>query len=178
MVAPLIYQCQFFGNPGYTSMKEAITELALDMYAKFQGDVLSAYQRRHSSEMGECCRETLMIQPRANFCTSCGCVIADREFRYYEFTDYVSHLHTATTDSYGESERAVDRSFAWYPFWTQDFIGAPKEDVIFIAEDAQDVLVNALLEAKPELRDPQQDRNFVESIDWKQFKAEKQPEYR
>lgn len=176
MVAPLIYQCQFFGNPGYTSMKEAITELALDMYAKYYEDVLSAYQRRHSREMGECCRDTLIIKPRANFCMGCGHTITDRKFNYDEFTGYISNLHTATTDSYGESEGTTERSFAWYPFWTQDFLGAPKEDIIFIAESADAVLLRALLEAKPELKDPEREDLYVIS-EWEQFRVEKQPAY-
>lgn len=139
----LIYQCQFFGNAGFSSYKEAITKLALDLYNKFRDDYSS---------------------------------ISEEEFDYEEFQEYVSGLHCTTADSYSEAEHANGNRLNWWPFWTADFIGASKEETIFIGENAEVILLQALLEAKPELLDEDQDEGYL--TDWESFKNNNQSVYR
>jgi hypothetical protein len=176
-VSGLIYQCEFFGNPGYLSYEEAITDLALDLYAKFYDDYISVYQNRYDrDDLKQCCRATLLDKKDAKFCCQCGQQIADREFNYDEFLDYVRSLHTKITDTYGDAEWANSRGLVWWPYGTLDIIGAPKEDVICIAEGAEDVILTALLDAKPEL--VEQTGQEFQNDDWEMFKAGKPPTYR
>jgi hypothetical protein len=148
----LIYQCGFFGHPGYSTYKEAITELALDMYAKFYDEHLSAYENRYGRDVNECCRETLIANKEAKFCFTCGKQIVDKQFDAEQFMRYICKLVGSTYDSYGDAEDTSTRKLAWWPYWIGDFIGAPKEEVIFMAENAEETLLCALLEAKPELK--------------------------
>ena len=173
----LIYQCMFFGRSGYLSMKEAITDLALDMYAKFYDERLSIYENRYSKDVKKCCRESLIANQNAKFCSECGSQIVDKQFASEEFKDFVTNLHCSTCDSYGEAEGTATREFAWWPYWTSDFIGAPKEDIIYIAENAEVILLAALLEAKPELQIDDFAIDYVDS-EWEQFKSGTQPTYR
>lgn len=172
----LVYQCGFHGSPGYTSYKQAITDLALDLYAKYYEDVLSTYHNRYTFKLNKCCTGTLISNKEAKFCTECGTRLLDKSFDYDGFMEYVTNLHYTITDSYGEAETTSTRDLAWWPFWTSDFIGAPKEDIIYIAENAEVVLLEALLEAKPELRQGNDDLMGVS--DWEEFKKEQQPSYR
>ncbi len=170
----LIYQCGFFGNPGYTSYKEAITDLALDMYAKYSEAHKRARERR-----AKCCLQTLLAAKSANFCMFCRAPLHESRFDYQEFMDYVKGLHATICDSYGEAEGTKDRDMAWWPWGWEDFIGAPKEEVIYIAENAESILLMALLEAKPELANSEQDQDLVlHAADWEEFRVEKQPTYR
>jgi hypothetical protein len=173
----LIYQCEFFGNPGYTSYKEAITDLALDLYAKFYDDYLSVYENRYRKEVKECCRKALIANKEAKFCSECGGQIVDKKFNCDQFMEYVSNLHASTCDSYGEAEWTTTREMTWWPWWSEEFIGAPKEDIIYIGESAESVLLMALLEAKPELQNHEDPRSY-DGNDWDSFKNEVQPTYR
>lgn len=178
----LIYQCQFFGRYNYySSYKEAITDLALDLYAKFYDDHLSIYQNRYNKEVKDCCRKTLVSNKEAKFCFSCGERIVDKIFDDNEFMNYVCELHNTTSDSYGDAEETSTRDLTWWPFWGTEFIGTPKEEVICIAENAEIVLLDALVEAKPELKEAAENvninHNFFES-DWEKFKKDIQPSYK
>lgn len=152
MTSALIYQCQFFGNPGYSTYKEAITDLALDLYSKYYDDHLSIYENRYSRSVKDCCRQTLINNKEAKFCSDCGSQISDKDFDPEDFMEYITSLHSSTCDSYGDAEYAGGRHLKWWPYWNEDFIGAPKEDIIYIGENAELVLLDALLDAKPELR--------------------------
>lgn len=46
----LIYQCEFFGNTGYESIKAAITDLAIDLYNKYYDEVLSVEGKPFEAE--------------------------------------------------------------------------------------------------------------------------------
>ena len=178
--ACLIYQCGFFGNPGYDNYKDAITDLALDLYAKYYDDHMSAYERRYNRDVKECCRKTLIDNKEAKFCSACGSQIADKKFDAEAFMDYVRDLMNTTCDSYGDAEYAGGRNFTWWPYWIGDFIGAPKEDVIVMAENAEVTILAALIEAKPELKSEDDDYFVNETFwdDWEEFKNNKQPNYR
>ena len=163
----LIYQCSFFGKLGYQTCKEAITDLALDLYAKYYDEYISIYENRYSNNVKGCCRECVIKNNEAKYCSDCGREIKDREFVYENFMFYVKELHSTTSDSYGDAEYAAGRELNWWPYWTADFIGAPKEEIIFIPENAEVVLLAALLDAKPELKI--EDFNCSE---WEDFKNE------
>lgn len=174
----LIYSCGFFGHPGYDNYKDAITNLALDLYAKFYDDYLSVYQNRYSGSVGDCCRKVLNLDKGAKFCSTCGKQISDKKFDYEKFKDYVCNLTSSTCDNYGDAEDTSTRQLTWWPWWVGDFIGAPKEDVIFIAEQGEVVLLAALLEAKPELKNPGDEETDFSFCEWDKFKRNEQPAYR
>ena len=174
--AYLIYECAFFGHPGYTSYKEAITNLALDLYAKYCDEHLSIYENRYGRDVSDCCRKALIADKAAKFCAACGHQLADKKFDYDGFKDYVYNLTGSNCDTYGEAEDTSTRQMTWWPWASGDFIGTPREEVIYIAEMAEQVLLAALLEAKPELVDPEDETDFS-YCEWDKFKNEKQPEY-
>lgn len=151
-VSLLVYQCGFCGIRGYETMHEAVTDLALDLYEKYYVDQLSIYENRYTKKLLKCCRVELVKNPEVNFCSKCGKELQDAKFNSDDFTEYVRDLHGATADGYGEAEATPRRQFHWWPFWTRDFIGAPKEEIIYIPENAEYVVLGALLDAKPELR--------------------------
>ena len=169
----LIYQCGFFGNPGYASYKEAITDLALDLYAKFYDDCLSCYQNRYGSDLKRCCQKSLIDNKKAQFCSTCGCKLLDKKFDYAEFQHYVCNLTRTTCDSYGDAEETSTRNLTWWPYWITDFIGTPKEEVICLSEQAQLILLAALLEAKPELQDALDETDFS-FCEWDKLKQNQQ----
>lgn len=173
MTSTLIYQCQFFGNPGYSSKKEAVTDLALDLYSKYYDDHLSVYERRYSRDVKDCCRAALIANKEAKYCSDCGNQISDRKFDPEAFMEYITALHSSTCDSYGDAEYAGGRNLKWWPYWTDEFIGAPKEDVIFIGENAEVVLLEALIEAKPEIKAQVDEGDLpYSSTDWEEIKNE------
>jgi hypothetical protein len=136
------------------------------------------YENRYGKDVKECCRKVLIADKHAKFCSACGKQIADKKFRYEDFKDYVCKLPGSTCDSYGEAEGTADRpNFAWWPWWIGDFVGTPKEEVIVIPEQGEVVLLAALLEAKPELRDETDDETDFGLCDWDEFKNNKQPNY-
>lgn len=165
----LIYQCEFSGHPGYSNYKDAVTDLALDLYAKYYDSCLNVYENRYSADVKQCCRNALIENNKANFCSKCGNEIADKKFSADGFCSYIRGLYCTTSDSYGEAEHANGRNLIWWPFWIEDFIGAPKEDIITIGENGQAILLEALLEAKPELRQYDEE-DFLASEDWEEFK--------
>jgi hypothetical protein len=177
MTSALIYQCACFGNPGYSSYKKAITDLALDLYAKFYDEHLSIYENRYGRDIKDCCRKSLIANKETKFCSECGNQICDKKFDHGDFMSFVHDLHCSTCDSYGEAEYASGRYMTWYPYWNDDFIGAPKEDVIYIAELAEVILLAALYDAKPELRINHLNDDF-DCSEWKSFSNEIQPNYR
>ncbi len=177
MTSWLLYGCRFQGNPGYDSMEEAIKDLALDLYAKFYDEHLSAYENRYLN-FERCCRDVLIEDPKANFCKGCGKAIANKQFDPAEFRDFVVGLHNTTCDSYGDAEWTSTRErMAWWPWSIREFIHAPKDSVIYIAENGEHILLEALYEAKPELKGAEDDYQNYASPDWDAFKAGKQPSY-
>lgn len=170
--ACLIYRCEFFGNAGYDNYKDAITDLALDIYAKFYDEVLSTYQNRYASEVRDCCRKTLIANKDAKYCLHCGDKIVDKKFDYEEFKDYVVNLMNATCDSYGNAEITSTRNLTWWPYQSFNIFGAPKEDIIQLSEYGEIFLLLALLDAKPELTSDQDDETSeITFEDWEKFKS-------
>lgn len=179
MTSVLLYQCEFFGHPGYASYQEAITNLALDLYSKYYDEVLSIYNNRYARRVEECCRRELTKNEKASFCSTCGKAIMDKKFDAEAFCRFITDLHGTDCNSYREAEHANGRQFTWWPWQSDDFIGAPKKDVIWIAEKAEYVLLYALLDAKPELRNNEVDEDYyLARADWERFKAGKPPTYK
>lgn len=170
----LVYNCGYTGHRGFKTMKEAITELALDMYSKYYQECLSIYEHRYTGGLENCCRDALVAKHDANFCSTCGKAIKDFAFEAEGFTNFIRELHDTDCDSYGEADHTHDRQLIWYPFWTDAFIGASKKSIIYIAENAESILLHALFDAKPELRAPEYSKAFPE---WEKFKNEQQPDY-
>lgn len=150
--APLIYGCQFMGYEGFSTCREAITELALDLYAKFHYEILDVYENRYAQDLKKCCLDMLIRDKNANFCPLCGSAIKDKDFNEESFMDFIRDLHGTDCDSYGEAEHAKDRHFVWWPWSTHEFLESPRDSIIWIEENAEHVLLCALYDAKPELR--------------------------
>ena len=170
----LVYNCEYSGHSGFKTMKDAIIELALDMYHKYYQEVLSIYEHRYTSGLEKCCRDALIAKHDANFCSTCGKAIKDKEFDDEGFMGFIRDLHDTDCDSYGEADSANNRALVWYPFWTDAFIGASKKSIIFIPENAESILLYALFEVKPELKGKEYTKFFD---DWEKFKADEQPDY-
>jgi len=165
-VSVLIFSCAPLGRESFPSYKEAITELALDMYAKYTAD--------HQSTAKSCCKKTQSALPDAKLCASCGREI-NTCFDWEKFQSYIIDLHGANCDSWGDCEYAKDRDLVWWPFWTDAFIGTPKEEIVLIPENAEIILSIALIEAKPELGAIKDIAHGYHIADWEKFKANIQP---
>ena len=148
----LVYGTHFHGHEGFDTAVEAVKELSLDLYAKFHDEYLSTYNNRYGADLKECCSKSLVNDKDAKFCATCGSRLEDKKFDGDAFMDFIRDLHGSTCDSYGESEWANGRDFVWWP-WCNigNLIGAPKETVVIIPESAEECLLEALAEAKPEL---------------------------
>ena len=171
----LLYGTEFMGSPGFETRGEAIRELALDIYAKYFDERLSTYENRYSQSVKECCRTALIADNKAKFCAQCGSHIKDKEFDEERFMEYVLELQNSTCDSYGEAEWAHERSFAWWPWSIREFLDAPRDSLIMIAENAEHVMLDALYDAMPELKPSGSMRS---NSDYEKFKEDKQPSYR
>lgn len=171
----LLYGTHFHGREGFDTMQEAITELALDLYAKYYDECLSSYINRYS--FSKCCTDSLIKDKEAKFCSKCGKPLIDKEFNADHFIEFIVNLHGSTCDSYGEAEYANGRHFVWWPWSMHEFIDASKDEIIFIGESAEYVLLAALFDAKPELI--KENDYEVHMRDWEDyFKQNKQPSYR
>lgn len=165
----LIYQCEFFGLPGFETRREALKELALDMYAKYQDE----HAPRVKPIVNKCCKKA--VTEKHDFCPSCGRSLNVKDaFDSERFMEFVNSLHDTTADSYGESEYACDRSFKWWPFWSAELFNTRKEEVVYIPENAEQVVLGALYDAMPELKE--MDDGFSEDFnerEWKEIIDEK-----
>jgi hypothetical protein len=173
MTSTLVYGTPFLGNKKFATRGEAITELALDLYAKFVTD------RAHVSNLREkpkaCCQEA--EEQKHNFCSKCGRPILTDEFDAEAFKEFIVELHNTDCDSYGDAEWFEGRDPEFWPWSFSELLEADKSEVVYIAENAEHVLLAALCDAKPELRQ-YVEPDFSER-DWEeQFKLDKQPSYR
>lgn len=172
MTSTLVYGTPFLGNKKFTTRGEAITELALDLYAKFMSE-------RPQSVIKTCCENyrSLKEEKRYQYCPKCGNELQAEDFDAYGFTEFIFGLHNKDCDSYGDAEVFADRDAEFWPWSFGEFLEADKSEVVYIAENAEHVLLAALCDAKPELRQ-YVESNFRER-DWEeQFKLDKQPSYR
>jgi hypothetical protein len=142
----------------FDTAAEATMELALDLHAKYEEDVLQ-YRVRFKDK---CCQATAG-NPEHKFCSTCGAPLHEVTFDSDEFMEYVIGLHKTTCDSYGSAEDTVNRQFAFWPWRAEDIIGAAPDEVVFIAENGELVMLNALYESREDLR--KLDANFAENHD-------------
>lgn len=127
----------------FATAAEAVIELALDLYAKFEDEVLVGYVHKK-----QCCRE----QGNVAFCSVCGTRLKPKEFNGDEFMEYITGLHNTTCDSYGEAESTSTRAFAYWPWRAHELLSASKDEIVFIGECAERVILDALFEVREDLR--------------------------
>lgn len=148
----------------FPTAAEAVIELALDLHAKYEDEVLTPIHR------GSCCR----TQGDVNFCSTCGTRLKPKEFNAEDFMHYVTGLHSTTCDAYGESESTGKRAFAFWPWRAHELLSASKDEIVFIGECAERVILDALYEVHKELRDleyePDDETDDWRSITWKQVR--------
>ncbi len=176
----LIYGTPFVGNPGYDTIREAVTELAIDLWSKWESE-------RVGPSTLPCCEKYRNVDEFER-CPKCGRELRDDEFDVYGFLEFVEGLHSTTCDSYGESEyfsngTTVHRQARFWPWSLDEFRDADKEQVVWIAENAEHVLLSALLEARPDLERQADDEckagDNWRCSDWTEsFSKNKQPSYR
>lgn len=175
----MVYGPQYSSQRGYDSPAEAITELALDLFAKFESE-------RPREAPRSCCENYRAKHKDYEHCPKCGRSFTQDGFDVYGFTEFVTNLHGATADSYGEAEFFGQgdeaRDAAFWPWCFHEFLGADKSEVVWIAENAERVLLAALLDAKPDLKkwaDEEIREGDSWSADWeREFKKGKQSSYR
>jgi len=173
MTSTLVYGTPFLGNRAFATRGEAITELALDLYAKFESD--RAYAESFQKEASSCCDDAL--KAGHTFCPKCGRKVQAEGFDAIGFAEFIVGLHNTDCDSYGDAEGFGDRDPVFWPWSFSELLEADKSEVVYIAENAEHVILAALCDAKPELRE------WVEedfgARDWEEkFKKDKQPSYR
>ncbi len=132
----------------FVTAAEATMELALDLFAKYEEDVMSMQYVYHK----DCCKAEIAKSLEAEYCSKCGTRVKAKEFDPEEFMQYVKGLHRTDCDGYGEAEATANRSFAFWPFRADDILGAEKDEVVFIAENGEVVMLNALYESREDLR--------------------------
>lgn len=165
MTSWLIFSTRDISNLYFETPKEAVTELALDLYAKFEDE------RTYGREPKKCCVETQASNAAAKFCATCGKSLADAKFDETCFMEFVTDLHARDCDAYGEAEYACDRRFMFWPFRAEALLGAKKNEYVLISENAEVVIRDALLEAKPELVDLTVERYVPDyKSDWEKIK--------
>lgn len=132
----------------FETAAQAVIELALDIYAKYEEDTLQPMFR------GKCCRDhiTSVGEENAQFCPTCGQRLKDKDFNGELFMEYVTAFHSQTCDMYGESEGTNKREFAFWPWRAHDLLGASNDEVVFIGENAERVILDALFEVRADLR--------------------------
>ncbi len=178
MTSTLVYGTPFLGNRVFATRSEAITELALDLYAKFESE-------RPRTAARSCCQR---FSTRPNpieeyeYCPTCGLKLQPEGFDVYGFVEFIVGLHNKDCNSYGEAEWFQGRDPEFWPWSFGDFLEADKSEVIYIAENAEHVLLAALLDAKPDIKkwaDEEIQEGDTWSRDWdEEFKKAKQPSYR
>lgn len=139
-------------NVSFASKKEAITSLAIDLYNRYRTQVLDTYNQKPF--LDNCCQKTLNGNKQATICSACGHSLLDKSFDSDEFMRFISDIHCQTSDSYDEDvyvRTGEDVHLTWSPFWTENVFSVPREQIICIEEYAEVTLLEALLEAKPEL---------------------------
>lgn len=140
----------------FVTAAEAVIELALDLYAKYEDEVLTPIYR------GGCCR----TQGDVNFCSTCGTRLKPKEFNGEDFMHYVTGLHSTTCDAFGESESTGKRDFAFWPWRAHELLSASKDEIVFIGEGAERVILDALFEVRKDFRDMELDPND-EADEWR-----------
>lgn len=150
----------------FATKAEALTELALDMYAKFCEEC-----PKHSRSK-TCCKKAVAAKNGSNYCPKCGNYLADLRFDWEEFVDMIQTLQNGDANSYGESETASGRRIAWAPWDTTNLFENKGEDVLIVSENAELVILAALLEAKPELNHDEIEVGMGQD-DWETLKKEK-----
>lgn len=139
------------------------------MYAKYIDELCYP-------EKNKCCQRVIDTIENSKYCFECGRRLSRYQFDKNDFMEFVTSLHGRTCDSYGDAECTESCELTWWPFSIGSFIGAPRNEVAFLAEDAQVILLKALLDAKPELKSSEED-DFV-NLDWENFKNNIHPSYR
>lgn len=134
-----------FSTPGrrrFATPGEAVTELALDMYAKYRDELVEDKPKA-------CCVKSFK-KKEAKFCSICGCPAVRMAFSSERFMEFIKELHCTTNDSYGQAEWADGRTCVFLP-WHHNLIGIQENEIVDISENAEQVLLCALFEAMPEL---------------------------
>lgn len=129
---------------GFESPGNAVTELALDFYAKFCDDVVTR----------PCaCPVDRWKGVNINYCPTCGCSMRETKFDPKKFTMYIRELQDSTADSYGDHEFANGRQLVFAPWRLRTLVGIKEGDIIDLKDHSEEIVLCALLEKIPGLMD-------------------------
>lgn len=161
MTSWLIYST-FTREDRFDTAAQAVMELALDLHAKYEDEVLSTQYVFHK----DCCKKA-KADSNTKFCPKCGTRLQVTEFNADHFMEYIRGLHNTDCDGYGESERTSKRSFAFWPWRAHDLVGASKDEVVFIGENAERVILDALYEIRDDLQKLEYSGNYEPDEEWR-----------
>lgn len=150
----------------FETARDAVVELALDLYAKYDDEL--SYSRK---AIGRCCQDTQALNKEAAYCMTCGNRFESNEFDELGFCEFVRDLHVRNCDAFGESEYANDRELVFWPWRSEEIIRAAEDEIVLISENAEGVILSALYESKPELRDPDLESECACDDDWVKVKT-------
>lgn len=150
----------FANDERFDTAAQAVMELALDLHAKYEDEYLS--HRVYS----ECCKKA-QEDPAMSFCPKCGSRLQNIDFDGMSFMDFIVNLHSTTCDSYGESESTGKRAFAFWPWRAHELVGAGEDEIVYIGENAERVILDALYESRDDLRKLELDGNYEDDEEWR-----------
>lgn len=158
----LIYTT-FSRNERFDTAAQAVMELALDLHAKYEDEVLSTnyvYQGK------ECCKKA-KENVESVFCAKCGTRLRDDAFDAEGFMEFVKGLHNTDCNDYGESESTGKRDFAFWPWRAHELLESRKDEIVYIGENAERVILDALYESRDDLRKLEYNGNYEPEEEWR-----------
>lgn len=172
----LIFGTEYFENPGFETRGKAITELATDLYYKYQDEIQNLTSLKLNNG---CCDFQIKNHPESIFCSVCGTILDKGSFDPDGFMSYVTGLHKADCNDYGAQSEVNDRDLVWWPWLNIAELSKNSTDnTIYIVENAEKVLLAALLDNKPELIQEESIRKeYSVRFDWNEFKQNIQVDY-
>lgn len=166
----LIYGTPYFQRvSGFSSMADAISSLALELYHKFEHEL-----PKRPLDF-KCCQTSKSRSFK--FCSECGRQLNGSKFDADEFKQFIVDLHDTTCDTYEEAEQFGEHEAIWWPWCFQELIKAKKSEIVWIPEAAEQVLLAALYDLKPELQTDTYSLRIGVPEMWSSFKKGVQPDY-
>lgn len=132
------------GRDVFNTKVDAVKALALDLYNKYVDENNCVNQRKN------CCENATGL-----FCSTCGRALSPKNSTLDGdgFMNWICSLHETNCDSYGESEFANGQHLTFWPWRSEEIVGAKTNEVVFLQENAECILAEALYDQKPELMD-------------------------
>ncbi len=141
-----------------SSRKEALESLTEHLYKKYLSDKKDNddYNNASKTHMARCCQKAWKNSNRdLSICPKCGAnynAEIINEFDIYDWKNYLRDLMNSDSDSYGYHYESGDfeDEYGWSP-WQWSF-NSSSDEMVIVAECAEDILTIALAKIHPELK--------------------------